>query len=118
MAWMYEARVEHSTPQPGLDGALLRITALKSGVVPLPVPLTHADGKPLPALPLGDDAALRVPGDEPAILLGYHHSVLTPTVGIYSNRKDYGAAGGVFLLTDSLMLPGHSGGPGLNQRGE
>ena len=83
IVWMYEARVEHSTPQPGLDGALLRITALKSGVVPLPVPLTHADGKPLPALPLGDDAALSLPGDEPAILLGYpgKTQVVTPTVG-------------------------------------
>jgi serine/threonine protein kinase/S1-C subfamily serine protease len=121
IAWMYEARVVYSTPkQPGLDGALLRITALTSGVVPLPVPLMHTDGKPLPALPLGDDAALRLPGDEPAILLGYPSitQVMTPTVGIYSNLKDYAAKGGMFLLTDSTMLPGHSGGPGLNQRGE
>ena len=123
IAWMYEARVVHSTPeQPGLDGALLWITArtpAASGVLPLH-PLTHADGKPLPALPLGDDAALRLPGDEPAILLGYPGitQVMTPTVGIYSNLKDYGAHGGIFLLTDSTMLPGHSGGPGLNQRGE
>ena len=119
--WIYEARVEHSTPpQPGLDGALLRITALTGGGVPLPVPLTHADGKPLPALPLGDEAALSLPGDEPAILLGYPGitQVVTPTVGGYSNLKDYGAHGGKFLLTDSTMLPGHSGGPGLNQRGE
>ena len=99
---MYEARVEHSTPpEPGLDGALLRITALTGGGAPLPVPLTHADGNPLPALPLGDDVSL--PGDEPAIILGYPGitQVVTPTVGIYSNLKDYGAAGGVFLLTDS-----------------
>ena len=122
--WMYEARVEHSTPkQPGLDGVLLRITALAGGGVPLPVPLTHADGNPLPALSLGDDAALSLPGDEPAILLGYPDitQVVTPTVGIYSNLSDYSTRnlpGGVFLLTDSTMLPGHSGGPGLNQRGE
>ena len=119
IAWMYEARVEHSTPgQPGLDGALLRITARVAGGALHP--LTHADGKPLPALPLGDDAALCLPGDEPAILLGYPGitQVITPTVGIYSNLKDYGADGGIFLLTDSTMMPGHSGGPGLNQRGE
>ena len=123
IVWMYEARVEHSTPEHnvgGLDGALLRITALASGVPPLPVPLMHADGKPLPALPLGDEAALSLPGAEPAILLGYpgKTQVMTPTVGIYSNLKDYGAHGGVYLLTDSTMLPGHSGGPGLNQQGE
>ena len=122
VVWMYEARVEHSTPEQLWGGALLRITArmpAASGVLPLH-PLTHADGKPLPALPLGDEAALSLPGAEPAILLGYPAitQVMTPTVGIYSNLKDYGAHGGVFLLTDATMLPGRSGGPGLNQRGE
>ena len=121
ITWMYEARVVHSTPgQPGLDGALLWITArtpTESAVLPLH-PLTHADGQPLPALPLGDGKPL--PGGEPAILLGYPGvtQVMTPTVGIYCNQRDYGADGGVFLITDSVMIPGHSGGPGLNQRGE
>ena len=120
LVWLYEARVVHSTPpqeQAGLDGALLRITRRLNGNALHP--LTHADGQPLPALPLGDDAALRLPGDEPAILLGYPGAtqVMTPTVGIYANRKTH-AAHGEFLLTDSTMLPGHSGGPGLNARGE
>ena len=126
ITWMYEARVVHSTPkQPGLDGALLRITLsgplchVAYSAVPhvlLLHPLTHADGQPMSALPLGDDTELRLPGDEPAILLGYPAvtKVVTPTVGIYSNRT----SDGEFLLTDSVMLPGHSGGPGLNQQGE
>ena len=31
---------------------------------PLPEPLVHADGRPLPALPLGDDQGLALPGEE------------------------------------------------------
>ena len=118
LVWLYEARVVHSTPphddHDGLDGALLRITGRVGGGALHP--LTHADGQPLPALPLGDDAALSLPGDEPAILFGYPGvtQVMTPTVGIYSNRR----ADGEYLLSDSVMVRGHSGGPGLNQRGE
>ena len=129
VVWMYEAVVVLSTPPQGLglDGALLRITArlplTHADGQPLPaqplLPLTHADGQPLPALPLGDDTELRLPG-EPAILLGYPGAtqIMTPTVGIYSTRKVYDAHEGEYLLSDSVMLPGHSGGPGLNQRGQ
>ena len=122
IVWMYEARVVHTTPiqsQQGLDGALLLITArlppTQANGQPPPAlhPLTHADGGPLPALPLGDDAELK-PG-EPLVLLGYPGAtqLMTPTVGIFSTGKPHGAAG-VYLLTDSLMLPGHSGGPELD----
>ena len=123
-AWIYEARVVHATPpqeQGGIDGALLRITARIDGAEPQPLnlpgdQLVHADGGPLPALPLGDDMELQLPGDEPAILLGYPSatSVVTPTVGIFARYSHDGE----YLLTDSTMLPGHSGGPALNERGE
>ena len=119
VVWMYEAIVVLSTPPQGfgLDGALLRITArLAGGALH---PLTHADGQLLPALPLGDDTELSLPGGEPAILLGYPSvtQIMTPTVGVYSTRKVF-PNDGEYLLTDSLMLPGHSGGPGLNQHGQ
>ena len=118
ITWLYDAEVVYSTPpQPaGLDGALLKIRARLPHFSSELHPLTQADGQPLCALPLGDDATLRLPGDEPAILIGYPGAsqVVTPTVGIYANYN----SGGDFLLTDSTMLPGHSGGPGLNHRGE
>ena len=121
ITWVYEAEVIFTTPahsSGGLDGALLRITKRLDGS-PLQ-PLTHADPSVggLPALPLGDDHALTV--GEPIIIIGYPGATggtVTPTVGIYSNRKKYTPAG-QFLLTDSNMLQGHSGGPGLNQQGE
>ena len=118
IAWQYEAVVLHSTQmqhQHGVDGALMHITSRIDGQ-PLGAPLTHADGQPLPALPLGDDAALVLPGDEPAVVLGYPgvEQTMTPTVGIYSARTPDGG----YLATDARMLLGHSGGPGLNARGE
>ena len=132
VAWIYTAQVVHTTPpdeRGGLDGALLRINArieayqLMELLRPLILPgdqLTHADGGPLPSLPLGNDGDLQLPGDEAAILLGYSSlqgtRVMTPTVGIYSNAVHL--ADGKWLLTDSTMCPGHSGGPGLNERGE
>ena len=68
----------------------------------LPSPLVHADGNDLPALPLGDDTNLTLPGDEPAISLGYPSATrgtMTPTVGIISNRvihAGYAGAAGEF----------------------
>lgn len=124
VAWIYAAEVVHTTPHwedRGLDGALLRITARIDGAAPkllvLPGdPLMHADGEPLQSLPLGSDMDLACPGGEPAIMLGYPvaTNVVTPTVGIYSNYT----SDGEYLLTQSTMLPGYSGGPGLNSRGE
>ena len=128
VAWIYAAQVIHTTPQQeqgGLDGALLRITARLIGDVlqPLALPgdqLTHADGRLLPSLPLGNDGDLQLPGDETAIILGYPAlqgtHVMTPTVGIYSNTVRLGD--GEWLLTDSTICPGHSGGPALNEHGE
>ena len=128
VAWIYAAQVIHTTPQQeqrGLDGALLRITARLVGaeLQPLALPgdqLTHADGGLLPSLPLGNDGVIQLPGDETAIILGYPAlqgtHVMTPTVGMYSNTVQL--VDGEWLLTDSTMCPGHSGGPGLNERGE
>ena len=92
---------------------MLRIRTRLAGAS-LADPLIHADGAPLPALPLGDDVMFAL-GQENAILLGYPgvSQTLTVTNGIYSAYSPDGE----WLITDTTMLPGHSGGPGLNTRG-
>ena len=118
--WLYRAEVlwtsmAHHHPTDNLDGALLVIRALSSGAGALPSPLTHADGGALPSLSLGDDTAL-LRGESTLIILGYPGDLkrLVPTTGIFSSPK---LATG-FLLTTSIVLPGHSGGPAVNRRGE
>ena len=77
------------------------------------------NGKPLPALPLGDSDAIR-PGDWVVAIgnpFGLEHTV---TAGIVSAKHRIIGQGSYddFIQTDAAINPGNSGGPLINLRGQ
>jgi len=78
----------------------------------------HIDATGLPAIPLGDSAALQV--GEPVMAIGNPFGLeQTVTTGIVSAKERFIGSGPYddFIQTDASINPGNSGGPLVDTRG-